>query len=188
MIATFFGLWDQKNRAFCQKVFFRVLTLRIRASSEIFTGKMISFSKKFFISVTICGVWVIPLSFLQISLTKCVKPPINVWREKNWGNYPSKYLFFFFFNHFWVLSWKNLDFQQNRRQDSRNCSLQVQKNFFRKFSGSKNIAMKVFGHWMEASDFRWKCFLRVVEGTVHVSSTTLWENDDKRKLYFLWLV
>ena len=48
MFANIFGLADEKNRAFSQKVFFRVFTTRIRASRELFWGKMISLSKKFY--------------------------------------------------------------------------------------------------------------------------------------------
>ena len=75
-----------KNRAFYQKVFFRVFTTGFRASSERFWGKRISLSRKFYFSVISFGVWVIHLSFLQNPLVKCVKPPINVRREKNWGS------------------------------------------------------------------------------------------------------
>ena len=68
-----------------------------------FAEKWFLFRKSFYFSATIFGVWVIPLSFLQISLAKCVKPPINVWRKKNWGKYPSKNLFFFkIYSGFWA--------------------------------------------------------------------------------------
>ena len=46
-IANFFGLWDEKKRAFSQKVFFRVFTTGFRASWEMFWGKMMSILKKF---------------------------------------------------------------------------------------------------------------------------------------------
>ena len=59
---------------------------------------------------------------------------------------------------------------------------------FRNLSGSKIFCKKIFGPWTEKSDYRRKCFLRVVKGTVHVSNAILWENDDKRKFYSLWLV
>ena len=92
-IANFFGLRDEKNRAFSKKVLFRVFTTGIRASREMFWGKMISLSEKFSFSVIIFGVWVISLPFLQISLVRCVKPPIIVRREKN-GEINLEKLFF----------------------------------------------------------------------------------------------
>ena len=93
--------------------------------------------------------------FLQNCLVRYVKPPIFLQREIN-GKYNLEKLFPL--NNFAFWAEKNLDFQQNRRQESRNRSLQVQKNIFRKFSESKNICMKVFGHWMESSDFPVKMF------------------------------
>ena len=101
--------WDEKNRASSQKIFFRVCTTGIRASREKFWGKMISLSKEFYFSVIIFGVWVISLSFFsqsfkQNSLVRCVKPPINVRREKK----------------FWKLTLKNcvlwtiLDFEEKK--------------------------------------------------------------------------
>ena len=75
-----------KKRAFSKKIFFRFFTTGIRASREISWGKKISLSKKFCFPVIIFGVWVIYLSLLQNSLVKCVKPPISVRREQNWGN------------------------------------------------------------------------------------------------------
>ena len=81
MFANIFGFRDVKNRAFSQKIFFRVFTTGIRASRGMFWGKKISLSKKFFFSVIFFGVWVILLSFLQNSLVRCVKPPTNVRRE-----------------------------------------------------------------------------------------------------------
>ena len=66
MIANFFGLRDEKNRAFSQKFFFRVSATGIRASREMVWGKMISLSKKYCFSFIIFGVWVISLSFCKV--------------------------------------------------------------------------------------------------------------------------
>ena len=66
MIANFFGLRDEKNRVFSQKIFFRVSATGIRASREMVWGKMISLSKKFCFSFIIFGVWVISLYFCKV--------------------------------------------------------------------------------------------------------------------------
>ena len=47
--------------------------------------------------------------------------------------------------------------------------------------------MKVFGLWTERWEFLRNVLLRVANGAFQVSSATLWEKDDKSKLYFLWL-
>ena len=184
MIANFFGLRDEKNRAFSKKVLFRVFTTGIRASREMFWGKMISLSEKFSFSVIIFGVWLISLSFLQISLVRCVKPPIIVRREKN-GEINLEKLFF---QSILNLRKKTWFFSKTVRHGSQNRSPPVQLTIFRNFSGSKNICMKFFGHWTETSDFPRKCFLRVVKGAFQVFSATLWEKHDKSKIYILCLV
>ena len=185
MIANFFGLRDEKKKTFSQKLFFRVFTTGFRASREMFWGKKICLSKKFYFFVIIFGVWVISLFFFQNSLVRCVKPPINVLREIKWGNYPGKSVFSINFEFWGKKTWF---FSKIVSHNSQNRSLRVQMNFFRSFSGSKKICMKVFGHWTETSDFPRKCILRVVKGASQVFSATFWKKDDKSKLYFLWLV
>ena len=168
-----------------KKFLFRVFTTGIRASREMFWGKMISLSKKFTFSVIISGVWVTSLSFLQISLVRCVKPPIIVRREKI-GKINLEKLFF----------GPVLDFEEEKawtfcktvRHDSQNRSLPVQMTIFRNFSGSKFFCMNVVGQGTETSDFRRKCFLRVVRGAFRVSSAILWEKHDESKFYILCLV
>ena len=148
-----------------------------------FAEKWFLFRKSFYFSATIFGVWVIPLSFLQISLAKCVKPPINVWREKIREINLEE---MFSLNNFGLWAEKIWTFSKTLRHDSQNRSLHVQMIIFRNFSGSKTIWMEVFGHWTETSDFPRKCFLRVVKGAFQVFSATLWEKVDKNKLYVLW--
>ena len=123
--------------------------------------------------------------FLQNCLVRYVKPPIFLQREIN-GKYNLEKLFSL--NNFGLWAEKTWTFSRLVRLDSQNRSLHVQMNIFRNFSGSKNICMKVFGHWTETSDFRRKCFVRVVKGAFQVSSATLWERGDKSKLYILGLV
>ena len=66
MISTFFGLWDEKNGSFSQKVFFMVQPTKISASRELFRWKKISLSKMISFSVIIFGVSVISLSFCKV--------------------------------------------------------------------------------------------------------------------------
>ena len=94
----------------------------------------------------------------------------------------------FSLNNFGLWAGKTWIFSKSVRHDSQNRSLHVQMIVFRKFSGSKNICMKVFGHWTETSDFQRKGFLIVFKGAFQVSSATLWEKDDKSEFYVLWLV
>ena len=123
--------------------------------------------------------------FLQNCLVRCAKPPILVQRGII-GKFNLENLFFYSIFGLWAE--KTWTFSKTVRHDSQKRSLSVQMNFYRKFSGSKNFCMKVFGQWTEISNFQRKCFLRVFKGAVHVSSATLWEKDDKSKLYILWLV
>ena len=71
-----------KNRAFSQKLFFRVFTTGNRASREMFRGKRISLSRKIFFC---CHFWSLSDFFvvLQNCLVTCAKPPIIVQREIN---------------------------------------------------------------------------------------------------------
>ena len=176
MFANIFGFRDVKSRAFSQKIFFRVFTTGIRASSGMFWGKRISLSRKFFCY----HFWSLSdfFVFLQNCLVRCTKPPVILQREINGKINLEK---MFSLNNFGLWAEKTWTFSKTVRHHSQNRSLHVQMIIFRKFSGSKNICMKIFGHWTETSDYRRKCFLRVVKGTVHVSNAILWENDDKRK-------
>ena len=123
--------------------------------------------------------------FLQNSSVRCAKPPINVQSDIKVKINLEK---LFFLNNFGLWAEKTWTFSTTVRHDSQNRSLPVQMTVFRKLRGSKNSCLKVFGHWTETSEFRRKCFPRVVKGTVHVSSATLRENDDNGKFYNLWLV
>ena len=71
-----------KNRAFSQKLFFRVSTTGNRASREMFQGKRVSLSRKFFFCYHF---WSLSdfFVFLQNCLVRCAKPPIIVQGEKN---------------------------------------------------------------------------------------------------------
>ena len=183
MFANIFGLRDEKNRAFGQKIFFRVFTTGIRASSGKFWGKRISLSRMFFCY----HFWSLSdfLVFLQNCLVRCAKPPITVQSEIN-GKINLEKLFSL--NNFGLWAEKTWTFSKTVRHDSRNRSLHVQMIIFINFSGSKSICRKIFGHRTETSDFQRKGFLRLVKGTFQVSSATLWKKDDKIKLYIFWLV
>ena len=111
-ISTFFGLWDEKNGSFSQKVFFQCSTNKnSRFRRNISKKKDFSFEKVFFFC---CHFWSLSDAFvlLQNCLVRCAKSPIIVQR----GNIGKKSLenLFFLFN-FWTLSGKNLDFQQNSK-------------------------------------------------------------------------
>ena len=93
-----------------------------------------------------------------------------------------------FFNQFWTLRRKNLDFQQNcKAWFSKPLPTCADDHLQKFFYGSKTIWMKVFGLWTETSVLWRKWFLRVVKGGLQVSSATLWEKVDKSKLCILWL-
>ena len=171
MFANIFGLPDEKNRAFSQKVFFTVFNRKSCFRRIVLKKKVFSFEKVFF-SVIIFGIWVIFLSFCK-TVVRYVKPPIILQREIN-GNYNLEKLFSL--NNFGLWAEKTWTFSKTVRHDSQNRSIHAQMNTFRIFSGIKNICMKVFGHWRETSDFWLKCFLRVVKAAFQVSSATLREN------------
>ena len=124
--------------------------------------------------------------FLQNCLVRYVKPPIIVQREIN-GKYNLEKLFALNNFVFWAEK-KTWTFSKTVGHDSQNRSLHMQMKTSRNFSGSKNICIKVFGHWTEASDFLRNVLLRVAKVAFQVSSATLWEKTDKTKRYFLWLV
>ena len=75
-------------------------------------------------------------------------------------------------NNFGLWDEKTWSFSKTVKHDSQNRSLHEQMNNFRKFYGSKNIGMKVFGHWTEILDFWRKLLLRVAKGAIQVSSAT----------------
>ena len=183
MFANIFGPRDEKNRAFSQKVLFKVFTTGIRASRAIFWGKSISLSRMFFCY----HFWSLSdfLTFLQNCLVRCAKPPIIAQREINGKTNLER---MFSLNNFGLWAEKTWTFSKILRHDSQNRSLHLQMIFFRNFSGSKNYCMKVFIHRTETSVFRRIRFLRVVKGAFQVSSSTLWEKSDKSKIYILWLV
>ena len=96
-----------KNRAFGQKVFFRVFTTEFRASREMFWGKKdLSFEKVLFFCYHF---WNLSdfFAFVQNSLVRCAKPPISVRRERNWEKLTLKNCFI---NQFWTLRKKKLGF------------------------------------------------------------------------------
>ena len=135
------------------------------------------------------------LSFLEFEWCLCLIAKLfsqvcqitdHCAERKYWEKEPWKFVFFYSIFGLWAE--KTWTFNKTVRHDSQKRSLSVQMNFYRKFSGSKNFCMNVFGQWTEISDFRRKWFLRVFKGAVHVSSATLWGKDDKSKLYILWLV
>ena len=167
----------------CEKDFFRVFTTRICASREMLWGNGISLSRKFIFIVF--GVWVISLSFCKI-LWSGVSSHRSACGENKIGEIILENLFSLI--NFGLWGEKTWTFSKTVRHDSQNRSLPVQMTVFRKICGSKNSCLKAFGHWTETSYFRRKHFPRVVKGTVHVSSATLWENDENGKFYILWLV
>ena len=48
--------------------------------------------------------------------------------------------------------------------------------------------MKIFGLWPVRASSLLKILLRFAKGAVHVSIATLWEKDDRSKLFCLWLL
>ena len=172
-----------KNRAFSQKVFFRVFTTEFRASREMFWGKKdLSFEKVLFFCYhfwSLSDFFVFCAKFFsQVCQTTDQRAERNKMGKLTWKTC--------FFNQFWTLRKnKTWFFSKTVRHDSQNCSLPGQLTNFRNFSGSKNICMKVFGPWTETSEFQRKGFLRVFKGAFKVSSATLWEKDDEREFYIL---
>ena len=187
MFANIFGLPDEKNRAFNQKVFFRVFTTRIRASREMFWGKMISLSKKYYFFYHLWSMSDFFVFLAKFSTKVCQTSNQRAERKKLGKLTFEKVVFLQKINFgFWAeITWT---FSKTVRLDSQNRSLHVQMNIFRNYSGSKIICMKVFGHWTKTSVFLRKGFLRVVEGAFQVSSAIPWEKDDKSKLYILCIV
>ena len=111
----------KKNGSFNQGVFFRVQPTKTRASREIFRWKKhFSFEKVLFFCYHL---WSLSdfFVFLQSCLVWCVKLPINVGKEKHWGNWLSKNLFFFLQKinfGFWAeTTWT---FSKTVRRDSQN--------------------------------------------------------------------
>ena len=181
--STFFGLWEEE-RVFSEKIFLYNRSWRFQKNTlrqNDFCFEKFSFSYYHFWSL---GNFFV---FIQNSLVRCVKTPIQERREQKMGKLTLKNSpFFKIINGLWAE--KIWNFSKTVSPNSQNRSLRLQMNIFRNMFGSKIICMKVFRHWTEASDFLRKCFLRVVKGAVHVSSATLRENDDRGRLYFLWLV
>ena len=158
---------------------FGVHTTEIRASREIFWGKKyFSFEKVFFFCYhfSSCSDFFV---FLQTSSVRCVKPPTNVRREKKIGEIKLEKLCAS--NIFGLWEEKTWSFSKTVKHDSQNRSLPEQMNNFRKFYGSKNIYLKVFGLWTETSDFLRKLLLKVAKGAIQVSSATFQKNMIKVK-------
>ena len=77
----------KKNRALVVNKFSSgFLQHEFALPEKYFEEKWFLFRRSFIFFVIIYRVWVISLSFLQNFSLRCVKPPINVRREKNWGN------------------------------------------------------------------------------------------------------
>ena len=162
----------------------RVSTTGLRASREIFWGRMISLSK---ILVFCYHFWRLSNFFvvLRISSPRCVKTAIYVRREKKLGKTIFEKLLVYQFR---TLSRKIWTFSKTIKHGFQKCSLRVQRNNFRIFFWRKKTCKKVFGLWTERSDFLRKSLLSVAKGAFRMSSATLWEKDNESKLYFLWLV
>ena len=127
-----------KKRAFSQKLVFRVFTTGNRASREMFRGKRISLSRKFFFCYHF---WSLSdfFVFLQNCLVRCAKPPIIVQREI-YGKINLEKLFPL--NNFGLWAEKTWTFSKTVRQDSQNRSLRVQRNKFRIFFWARLIVWK----------------------------------------------
>ena len=111
MIPTFLGLWDEKKWDIQSKNFFQGPTNKNSISREIFRSKQISLSRKFFFCYLFRSFSDFFVS-LQSCSVRCVKLPINVRKEKKMVKLTWKICFF---NQFWSLRRKNLDFQQNSK-------------------------------------------------------------------------
>ena len=173
----------KKNRALVvKKISSGFLQQEFALPEESFEEKGFLFRESFFYRFWSLSVFFV---FLQNCSVRCAKPPIIVQRDIKWKNNLEN---LFSLNNFGLWAEKNWTSSKTVRHDSQNRSLPVQMTVFRNWCGSKNSCLKVFGHWTETSDFRRKCFPRVVKRTVHVSSATLWEIDDNGKFYILWLV
>ena len=109
MASTFFGLWEENMGSLSQRVFFRVQPTKIRASTGIFRWQKISLSKKIFFLVDFLEFqWFL---YLFAKLFSLVFQTTDQRRErKKLGNLTWKICFF---NQFWTLRRKNLDFQWN---------------------------------------------------------------------------
>ena len=153
------------------------------ASRGICWGKVISLFKKFYSFW--CHFWKVSnfVVVLQNSLVTCLKARVTCVKNRNCENKQWNY----FTSPIWDFELKKLGLSA-KKHDFQNCSLRVPRNKFRNFFWSKIKCMKIFGFWTERSVFLRYVLLRVAKGAFHLSSATLWEKDDRSKLYFLRLV
>ena len=80
IVSKFLGNWDKKCKSFIQKVFFRVVTNAIRASTGKFCGKSILLPEKlcFLLEIWICSIFFVPC---QISYLGEPKPQCTCLEE-----------------------------------------------------------------------------------------------------------
>ena len=111
MIPTFFGLWDEKKMCHSVKKFFSGSNHQKFALPEkYFDQKRFLFRESFF-SVIFFGVSVISLSFCKV-----VQSGVSNYRSMCGKKKMVKLTWkICFFNQFWSLRRKNLDFQQNSK-------------------------------------------------------------------------
>ena len=168
-IANLFGLWDEKNRALVEKkISSGFLQQEFALPEKCFEEKWFLFRESFFYRFWSLSNFFV---FLQNCSVRCAKPPINVQSDIKVKINLEK---LFSLNNFGLWAEKTWTFSKTVWHDSQIRSLPVQMTVFRNLSGSKNNCKKFFSHWTETSDFRRKCFPRVVKGTVHVSNAILW--------------
>ena len=105
------GLWDEKSKGFSRKSLFRVFATGYHASRGISWGKVISPNKKFYSFLYHFWRWSIFLSFCKLLLSGVSKHRFKCV-EKKWEKVTLRKLLFY---HFWTLSGKNLDCQQNSK-------------------------------------------------------------------------
>ena len=110
IVPNFLGIWDKKNQSFIQKIFFRVVTKAIRASTGKFCGKSILLPEKLCLLLEI---WICSNCFCPVAnkLSRWAKTAMHVFRGNICGNFTLKNCFFFNFSDFeqrkLVFLWKN---------------------------------------------------------------------------------
>ena len=175
-ISTFFRLWDEQKQGFHSST--SRFQRNILRKNDFSLEKVLVFCYHFW---RLSNFFVV----LRISSPRCVKTAIYVRREKKLGKTIFEKLLVYQFR---TLSRKIWTFSKTIKHGFQKCSLRVQRNNFRIFFWRKKTCKKVFGLWTERSDFLRKILLRVAKGAFHVSRATLWEKDDRSKLFCLWLL
>ena len=184
-ISNFFGPWDEKSRLFSRKQFCRVFITGYRPFRGIRWGKVISLSKKFRFFGIIFGGWTISLSFCKLLQSDVSKHRVTCVEKRNREKRTLKNYYSINFL-FWVE--KTSTFSKTVKHDSQNCSLRVQRKLFRNFPETTISVWKFLLFEREARISCQNVLRRVAKGAFYVSRATLWEKDDRSKLFCLWLL